>query len=78
MGLCFTGSLVLYSYGMSNLPHQQQVVGWPILMIVIILTSQMWGLIYKEMPENTGKSKILRITSVILLITAIILLAVTQ
>lgn len=39
MGFLFTGSLALYSYGMNQLLPGQRVVGWPVFMVVIILTA---------------------------------------
>jgi L-rhamnose-H+ transport protein len=53
MGLLFTGSLVLYSTGMSKL-GQQDVIGWPTFMIAIILTSQLWNQRYKEVLLTTA------------------------
>ncbi len=75
MGLFFTGSLALYSKGMSQLTHPQQVVGWPVFIIAIILASQAWGWLYRESTNTTAKSKANRLVSSLLLITAIIILA---
>jgi L-rhamnose-H+ transport protein len=75
MGLLFTGSLALYSRGMSSLSLTEQVLGWPILMVSIILVSQGWGLFYGEAQNNTKRGKLLRFFSLTLLILAIILLS---
>lgn len=75
MGIFFTGSLALYSRSMSHLASQQQI-GWPIFMVLIILTSQTWGWIFKETGHLTPKTKIYKLFSVILLLVAIILLSV--
>ena len=75
MGLCFTGSLVLYSNGMSRLPGNQKMLGWPILMILIILTSQAWGWIYGEFKNNVLRNKVYRIISLLLLIVSIVILS---
>lgn len=48
MSLCFTGSLWFYSLGMQNLSGNDVIIGWPIFMTFIILTSQFWGVICKE------------------------------
>ncbi len=76
MGLFFTGSLVLYSLGMSQLNKQQQVVGWPVFIISIILTSQIWGWVYQETSVATHQGKVLSILSMTLLILAILILSI--
>jgi L-rhamnose-H+ transport protein len=75
MGLLFTGSLALYSNGMSNLNHQQQVIGWPAFMVSIILASQIWGWLYGESASVTKSNKFYMVCSLGLLILAIIILA---
>jgi len=75
MGLFFTGSLALYSKGMNQLSHHQQVLGWPTLMVCIILTSQAWGLFFGEMKNHSKKDKACNLLSIALLIISIILLA---
>jgi len=75
MGMCFTGSLALYSSGMSQLDHQQQIVGWPAFMIAIILTCQTWGWFYKEYRSIATKNKFGLLCSVLLLAIAMIILA---
>lgn len=73
MGLCFTGSLVLYSNGMSQLPAEQKMLGWPTLMILIIFTSQIWGWLFGEFKKS---KKVYRIVSVLLLIMSVALLSI--
>ncbi|HXU27165.1 MAG TPA: hypothetical protein VN698_08025, partial [Bacteroidia bacterium] len=75
MGLFFTGSLALYSNGMNKLTHEQQIIGWPIFMVSIIFTSQLWGQIFKESAGATKKYKLYKIFSIILLLVAIVILA---
>lgn len=77
MGLFFSGSLVLYSKGMSQLSQGQQIIGWPMFMVAIILTSQFWGVVYRTAQSNIT-SKVLQLISVVLLISAIVILAITQ
>jgi L-rhamnose-H+ transport protein len=76
MGLFFTGSLALYSDGMSQLTHQQQIIGWPAFMVSIILASQLWGWLYREANGTTIRGKVYMLCSVLLLVVAIILLAI--
>lgn len=75
MGLLFTGSLALYSGGMSRLTSQQQIVGWPTLMVSIILVSQLWGLVYRESNIPGMRNKLFKFCSLVLLVAAIIILA---
>lgn len=53
MGFLFTGSLALYSEGMTLIGPQLQILGWPTLMVSIVLFSQLWGWIFREsFPTN--------------------------
>lgn len=72
MGVFFTGSLFLYSSGMSHLPDNQKMFGWPMLMVLIILTSQVWGWIFSEFKTSKKNS---RVASVLLLVISIIFLS---
>lgn len=74
MGLCFTGSLALYSLGMSHLVSSQKVVGWPLLMIFTILTSQLWGKLMGEMKAYVCRQQVLVISSILIFIAAICLI----
>ncbi len=76
MGLFFTGSLAIYSMSMSELSYQQQIIGWPVFMISIILVTQAWGWLYGESSYSTMRSKLYEFSSIILLIIAIIILAI--
>lgn len=76
MGLFFTGSLVLYSSGMNHLTYREQVIGWPSLMIAIILTTQIWGWIYGETKGLNKQSLFYKLASIILLIIAIAVLSI--
>lgn len=75
MGLFFTGSLALYSCGMDQLTHQEQMAGWPVFMVSIIFASQMWGCVHGEANGTTKRSKFYMLCSVLLLVIAIIILA---
>lgn len=76
MGLFFTGSLALYSGGMSQLSHQQQIIGWPAFMVSIIFASQVWGWLQRKPGSTTVKSNFYMFCSATLLVMAIIILAV--
>jgi L-rhamnose-H+ transport protein len=76
MGLFFTGSLALYSEGMGQLTQQQQLMGWPVFMVAIIFTSQLWGWWHQESKDVMRRNKYYLLTSMLLLVIAVILLAV--
>lgn len=75
MGILFTSSLTLYGTGMNKLSLQQQIIGWPLFMVLIILTSQLWGWLYSEFHQLKTIKKIYKIVGVLLLIMAVIILA---
>lgn len=75
MGICFSGSLFLYSKAMVILNAPQRSIGWPLFMISIILSSQAWGLIFKE---NFNSKKIYKIISLFLLTSAILILSIVR
>ena len=74
MGICFTGSLVLYSTTIAHLNSQTQLFAWPAFMIAIILGAQFWGCLeikQKSLPHKTFYI----VCSILLLIIAIIFLS---
>lgn len=77
MGICFTGSLALYSVAMSQSIGNQKIIGWPIFLVCIIFSSQLWGAIEKRTHSKSsyqGDSKVKVIASMLLLLAAIVLL----
>jgi L-rhamnose-H+ transport protein len=77
MGIFFAGSLYMYSYGMDHLHGKLQIVGWPTFMVGIILTTQIWGYIYRE--HHISKQQLVyQATSIVLLLTAIIILSLVN
>lgn len=74
MGLFFSGSLALYSFVMSHLNHSQQLIGWPVFMTIIILTTQFWGFFYGEFIGISFNKKLTLFVSVLLFVAAIIIL----
>jgi L-rhamnose-H+ transport protein len=57
MGLCWYGSLVFYSKATQMIGSVGPVVGWPLFMVMIILTSNFWGWRYKEWQGCSSKVK---------------------
>lgn len=76
MGLCSSGSLVVYSYTMGLLSNEEQIIGWPFFMVSIILSTQFFGKIFDNSQANTFRAKSFRIAGVGLLILSIIFLSI--
>ncbi len=74
MGICFTGSLVLYSTTMAHLNSQVQLFAWPAFMIAIILGAQFWGCLEIKQKSLPHKTRYIA-CSILMLITAIIFLS---
>ncbi|AKP72847.1 hypothetical protein [Piscirickettsia salmonis] len=77
MGILFTGSLALYSLGMYGVDHKGQVIGWPIFIVLIILSSQLWGWVYKENINTSRKQKIFAVSSIFLFLFSIVILSLS-
>ncbi len=74
MGLFFTGSMALYSVGMSALSAPQKIIGWPAFLIAIILGSQAWSWIFRENAQQSKRVSRYKIISTLLLVLAMVLL----
>jgi L-rhamnose-H+ transport protein len=57
MGFCWFGSLILYSKATQFIGHLGPIVGWPLFMVLIILTSCFWGWKHQEWKNATRKAK---------------------
>ena len=68
MGLFFVGSLVLYSYGVSHLSHEETIIAWPAFLIPIILTTQFWGWVFDHQYRNISTLKMISILSLVVAI----------
>ena len=77
MGILFTGSLFLYSHGMDSLTGKLQIVGWPTFMVGIIITTQIWGYLYRE-HNKKQISVAYEIASLLLLLASIIILSLVS
>lgn len=75
MSACFAGSLFLYSKGLAIMPHDNLVIGWPLFMTVIILTSQLWGWMQLSKETEIRKKGKRFFLSMGLLVVAIIILS---
>ncbi len=73
MGVCFTGSLAIYSTTMKSLNDYLQLFAWPAFMISIILAAQFWGTIEAKrmaIPRN----QIYIMSSIVILVLSIVFL----
>lgn len=74
MGLFWYGSLALYSQSAQMIGEFGPVVGWPLFMVFIILTSNFWGWLKKEW-ENCSHSVMIRLGwGILLFLIAVALL----
>jgi L-rhamnose-H+ transport protein len=77
MALFYYGSIVVFSKASISLGDMGSVIAWPMLMIMIILTSNFWGWKQGEW-HGAGKVAIkFQKLSILLLVIAILLLTVT-
>lgn len=74
MAAFWYGSLLLYSKSAQLMGTKGPVVGWPLFMVLIILTSNFWGWKHHEWRDAPPKAKKILILGLIALIAAIILL----
>lgn len=74
MGLCWYGSLIFYSKATNLIGSLGPLVGWPLFMIFIILTSNFWGWRSKEWEGSTSKVRATLWIGLSLLIIAVIVL----
>lgn len=75
MGLFWFCSLVLYSEASLLIGKLGPVVAWPLFMVLIILTSNFWGWRHKEWTLCSVAIQRKALTSIILLVIAVIALA---
>ena len=76
MGLCWYGSLVLYSKAAQIIGKLGPVLGWPMFMGLIILTSSFWGIYHKEWQGCSLKTKTNMSLGIVFMIVAIVVLAI--
>ncbi|OGO94540.1 MAG: hypothetical protein A3F10_03890 [Coxiella sp. RIFCSPHIGHO2_12_FULL_42_15] len=75
MGLFWFGSLIFYSKAAQLIGDLGPVVGWPLFMVLIILTSNFWGWRYKEWEGSSAKVRNTLFLGIAFLILAILVLA---
>jgi len=78
MGLCWFGSLIFYSRASQLIGYLGPVVGWPIFMALIILTSNFIGWRHHEWQGCLPKTKYILWIGLLFLIIAVIFLGYTS
>lgn len=56
MGILWTGSVILYGYSSTLLGRLGPALGWPLFMSVIIVTSNVWGILTREWKGVTRRA----------------------
>jgi L-rhamnose-H+ transport protein len=78
MGVCWFGSLIFYSRASQLIGYLGPIVGWPMFMVLIILTSNFIGWRYREWEGCLSKTKYILWTGLLLLIVSVLLLGYTS
>jgi L-rhamnose-H+ transport protein len=77
MGLFWYGSLALYSQSAQMIGNFGPVVGWPLFMVLIILTSNFWGWFKKEWKGCSQSVMTRLLVGILLFLVAVILLGLS-
>ncbi len=75
MGSLWYCSLVLYSEASLLVGKLGPVVVWPLFMVLIILTSNLWGWVHKEWEQCQKATKTKALVAIMALVVAVIILA---
>lgn len=75
MGAFWYGSLLFYSKASQLIGTLGPLVGWPIFMVLIILTASFWGWKHNEWEHSSAKAKSVMRYGLLCLFAAIIILA---
>jgi L-rhamnose-H+ transport protein len=76
MGILYFGSLLVFGRASASLGKMGVVVAWPMLMIFIILTSNLWSFVHKEWQGSKQIAYFYLSVSLIALVIAIIILSI--
>jgi L-rhamnose-H+ transport protein len=75
MGLLWMGSSAIYGVGAARIGDMGPVLGWPLFMSIIIITSSAWGFVTGEWKGAGKKSTDTMIVGIVFLILGFITLA---
>ena len=78
MALLWYGGIQLYGRGATGIGRLGPVIGWPLFMAIIILTSSVWGFLTGEWKGATERAKRLMKAGLIVLIAASVLLGIAN
>ena len=76
MGVFWFGSLIFYSKASQIIGDLGPVIGWPLFMIFIILTSNFWGYITNEWKGVSRRVSRVMVCGVGFLVLAVIVIAI--
>ena len=74
MGACWYGSLIFYSKASQLIGKLGPVVGWPLFMVLVILTSNFWGWRHHEWDHCGRRAQYAMWTGLLLLILSVLVL----
>jgi L-rhamnose-H+ transport protein len=77
MGILFFECLFLYTKSSLNFGKLGPIIAWPLFMTFIVLSSNIWGFIFKEWQQCNKKTYKLIWLSVIILISAVIVVSIS-
>lgn len=75
MGILWVGSLVAYGIGANKLGYNGASIGWPILMSLCIVISNLWGLVTGEWQGAGKKSFVIMASGIGILLLAVVVLS---
>jgi len=78
MGILWTGSVILYGYSSTRLGYLGPVLGWPLFMSVMIVTSHLWGIVTGEWKGTAAATLGAMLAGVLLLMLGFCTVAVTS
>jgi len=78
MAVLWYGGILLYGRGATGIGKLGPVIGWPLFMAVIILTSSIWGFLTGEWKAASGRAKQLMKAGLVVLIVASALLGIAN
>lgn len=78
MGVLWTGSVILYGYSSTSLGQLGPVLGWPLFMSVIIITSNAWGFVTGEWKGTSRQTLGIMLGGILLLVLGFCAVAVAS
>jgi len=78
MGLLWTGSLALYGASATSMSTMGPILGWPLFMSVIIITSSVWGFATREWRGAGHKAITVMLAGILFLILGFCVIALAS